>query len=139
VDAVADAAVSWSAEGAILCGHSSLWPNTPVRYARDSAGAIAAVRGPRWVVLVLIELGRSLLVAASQSPNHTRPAELGSELSKQLADVHPTLIATVINDLPQIEHRQILAALDEIAEAILEELAARRERAGYHCRSESAR
>jgi hypothetical protein len=44
VHAAADTAVSWSATGAVLCGHSALRPNTPVRYARDSTGSIAAVR-----------------------------------------------------------------------------------------------
>jgi hypothetical protein len=90
-------------------------------------------------VLALIELGRSLLLAAGQAPNQTRPAEHGSALSRQLAELHPTLLATAINDLPHIEHPQILAALDQTAEAIHEELAARREHPGQRCRSESAR
>jgi hypothetical protein len=122
VRADADTAVSWSANGAILCGHSSLWPNTPVRYARDSTGSIAAVRGPRWLVLTLVELGRSLLLAASQAPNQTRPGELGGALSKLLEDVDPTLIATAMNDLPFIDHRALMAAFDRTAEAIHEEL-----------------
>jgi hypothetical protein len=117
---------SWCVSGAVLRAQSDLYDTTgPMKVVEeDKAGEIVAVLGPKRVGVALQLLGRSLLIANRRIiDDKTVPKKTGRE--KKGSAPHWTMLASIVNDLPQIEHAHVLLGLAVAVDAVHEELYAR--------------
>jgi hypothetical protein len=117
---------SWCVAGAVLRAQSDLYDTTgPMKVIEeDKAGEIVAVLGPKRVDVALQLLGRSLLIANRQIVDG-KTAPKRTEREKKGSAPHGTMLASIVNDLPQIEHAHVLLGLAVAVDAVHEELYAR--------------
>jgi hypothetical protein len=130
-------AVSWCIGGAVIRAQSELFSGKGTVEIRVSQGTddAVAVRGPKRVVVALELLGRYLLEANQERIDVNAAAATPG--APRLADQHPTLVASDINDLIQIEHPHVLLGVASAMVALSDELATRAIRVARQRRSET--
>lgn len=121
-------AFSWCAGGAVLCAQAELYGGNIEIPVDPASGEATHVLGLKRLVVALELLGFFLFAANRRrvSLDDTAPARKPKPLREQ----HPTLIASDINDLPQITHPHVLLGIAAALVAIHDELAARRRKRG---------
>ena len=128
VEADDPSAVSWCVGGAVLHAQVQQYGTSDaVRIVVDpmTAQAVAVIR-PKRVIVALELLGAFLLLVNRKLIDVEPAAAKQSRKVKPLPMQHPTLLASDINDLPQIEHPHVLLGSAAAIVAIHQELAHRR-------------
>lgn len=118
-------AYSWCVSGAVLRAQSDLYGMTGLITTTDQETDVTiAVLGPKRVAVALELLGHFLVIAnwyileVKLSPKKTAPKQKASE-------PQPTMLAAVVNEMPQVEHAHVLLGLAVAIDAVHEELYAR--------------
>jgi hypothetical protein len=115
---------SWCVAGAVLRAQSDLYgvPG-PLAITNQETDEVIAVVAPKRVAVALELLGRFLVVA--------NLGVLDVKLSlkktgkKKAAEPQSTMLAAIVNEMPQIEHGNVLLGLAVAIDAVHEELYAR--------------
>lgn len=124
VDAGSRAAVCWCAGGAILAANRDLYAGQGVLQipVDPETGEATLVRGPKRVVVALEALGAGFLQTSPERIQASPPSTLPGRRHVSLAEQHPTLLASEINDLPLIKHPHVALALAWTMAALHDEL-----------------
>jgi hypothetical protein len=117
---------SWCVSGAVLRAQSDLYGMTgPLKVATDQeTDETIAVLGPKRVAVALALLG-CCLVVANCDLIEIKPLPENAGRKKKRSVRHRTMIASIVNEMPQIEHAHVLLGLALAIDAVHEELYAR--------------
>lgn len=124
VEAGSRGAVCWCAGGAILAANHDLFAargalQIPVD---PESGEATLVRGPKRVVVALEALGVGFMQTSPERIRASPPSALPGRRHVPLAEQHPTLLASDINDLPLIKHPHVALALAWTMAALHDEI-----------------
>lgn len=116
---------SWCVSGAVLRAQSDLYGVTGSKIATDQeTDEVIAVVGPKRVAVALALLGCGLVVA-NWDLIEIKPLPKKAGRKKKRSVRHTTMIASIVNEMPQIEHAHVLLGLMVAIDAVHEELYAR--------------
>jgi hypothetical protein len=118
---------SWCVAGAVLRAQGDLYGMTGLKiFADQETDEVVAVLGPKRVVVALELLGWFLVIANLDILNVELSLKKKSSRRKKPSEPQSTMLASVVNELPQVEHAHVLLGLAVAIDAVHDELYARR-------------
>lgn len=115
---------SWCVAGAVVRAQTDLHGRTGLKAATDrGTDEVVAVRRPKRVAVALELLGRFLVIANLDILEVKLSTKTGRK--KKRSEPQPTMLASIVNELPQIEHIHVLLGLALAIDAVHDELYAR--------------
>jgi hypothetical protein len=123
-------AFSWCVSGAVVRAQSDLYGAIEllkVAKEEEESEEIVAFVGPKRVAVALELIGRCLVMANWNLIDREPGSKKAGQKTKGSAP-HWTVLASIVNDMPRIEHPHVLLGLAVAIDAVHEELYARSRR-----------